>query len=259
MATRRFFVGGNWKMNGSMIKLKALIEFINESCMDLTTEVVLAPQAMHLQWVIKNLTKVNCSVAVQNVYFAANGAFTGESSAESAVDIGCKWALIGHSERRHTFGESDDTIAKKVGYCLGNTSINLIVCIGETADERSGDKTMDVISTQMAAIAAKIGEDQWARVVIAYEPVWAIGTGKTASPKQAQEVHKSLRKWLKENVSEEVAEATRIVYGGSVDCDNSVELSKCADIDGFLVGGASLKPQFVNIVNSKTEKPESIV
>jgi len=247
-------------MNMNMKKLKHLMKFFNESDMDLETEVVFAPQTVHLQWMLDNLKKVNCSIAIQNVHHAATGAFTGENSPDAALDIGCKWALVGHSERRHKFGEDDAKVAQKVGYCLNKTKINLIICVGETADERSADKTKDVLSAQMASFAEKVeDEEHWSRVVIAYEPVWAIGTGKTATPKQAASAHRHLRKWMKENVSEDVAAAMRIVYGGSVNCENSVELSKTKNIDGFLVGGASMEPEFVNIVNSRTEKQDPIV
>lgn len=248
MVLRKFFVGGNWKMNGSLAKVEEIVKFLNGGSLDPATEVVVSPSALHVQWVVNNLKQSTVSVAVQNVHSAVSGAFTGENSAEIAVDIGCKWAILGHSERRHKFGESDAVIGGKIEHCLSG-QIGVVACIGELLDEREAGKTFEVVYTQMQAIAVNVQD--WSRVVIAYEPVWAIGTGKVATPEQAQEVHASLRKWLSENVSAAVADSTRIIYGGSVTAANCGQLGKCKDIDGFLVGGASLKPEFVNIINAQ--------
>jgi triosephosphate isomerase len=163
-------------------------------------------------------------------------------------DLGCEWVILGHSERRHIFGESDELIADKVLHAL-DAGLSVIACIGEKLDEREAGNTEAVVFRQTKAIADKI--KSWDKVVLAYEPVWAIGTGKTATPEQAQEVHAKLRDWLKANVSEQVAKKTRIIYGGSVTADNAKDLVKGGDIDGFLVGGASLKPDFIHIVNAK--------
>ncbi|VDP83005.1 unnamed protein product [Echinostoma caproni] len=158
-------------------------------------------------------------------------------------DCGCDWVILGHSERRHIFGESDELIGEKVNHAL-TSGINVVPCIGEKLDEREAGKTEQVCFRQLEAIK------NWSRVVIAYEPVWAIGTGKTATPEQAQEVHQSVRKWLEKNVSPQVAHSVRIIYGGSVTAANCKELAKKPDVDGFLVGGASLKPEFVEICNA---------
>ncbi|KAF8406567.1 hypothetical protein HHK36_008655 [Tetracentron sinense] len=178
-------------------------------------------------------------------------------SVEQLKDIGCKWVILGHSERRHVIGEDDQFIGKKAAYALSQ-SLKVIACIGEKLDERETGKTFDVCFEQMKAFAGRICIDSvpsWDDVVIAYEPVWAIGTGKVATPQQAQEVHVAVRDWLKKNVSAEVASKTRIIYGGSVNGSNCAELAKQEDIDGFLVGGASLKgPEFATIVNSVTSK-----
>lgn len=163
-------------------------------------------------------------------------------------DNGVEWVILGHSERRNVFGESDQLIAEKVGHALSE-GLSVIACIGEKIEEREAGKTLDVVYSQMEAIKSQVSD--WNRVVVAYEPVWAIGTGKVATPAQAQEVHAALRKWLTDNVSADVANATRIIYGGSVTGVNCQELAKEGDIDGFLVGGASLKPEFVNIVNAR--------
>ena len=185
-------------------------------------------------------------------------------------DCGCEWVILGHSERRHVFGETDALIGEKVGFAL-ESGLHIIPCIGEKLEEREAGKTEEVCFNQLQAIVDKVTD--WSKVVLAYEPVWAIGkillqfyrhfskktkckiqnlagTGKTASPEQAQEVHASLRKWLAEKVSAEVSENLRILYGGSVSASNCKELATCPDIDGFLVGGASLKPDFVTIINA---------
>lgn len=162
---------------------------------------------------------------------------------------GINWVILGHSERRHipTIAESDETVATKVAYALG-AGLKVIACIGEQLEEREAGNTNAVNERQLAAIAAKVTD--WTDVVIAYEPVWAIGTGKVATPDQAQEVHAALRAWLLANVSPEVAASVRILYGGSVSAKNCAELAGKEDVDGFLVGGASLKPEFTAIVDS---------
>lgn len=163
-------------------------------------------------------------------------------------DIGADWVIIGHSERRQIFGESDELIAEKTVHAL-SVGLKVIACIGETLQEREAGQTEAVVFRQSKALANVIKD--WTNVVIAYEPVWAIGTGKTATPQQAQEVHAALRKWFTENVSGDVAQSIRIQYGGSVTGANCKELAAQADIDGFLVGGASLKPEFIQIINAK--------
>jgi len=167
----------------------------------------------------------------------------------ASIRQGINWVILGHSERRHipTIAESDETVATKVAYALG-AGLSVIACIGETLEEREAGNTNAVNERQLAAIAAKVSD--WTNVVIAYEPVWAIGTGKVATPDQAQEVHAALRVWLAANVSPAVAESVRILYGGSVSGKNCNELAGKEDVDGFLVGGASLKPEFTAIVDS---------
>jgi triosephosphate isomerase len=166
-------------------------------------------------------------------------------------DVGCNWAILGHSERRNVFGESDKLIGEKVKFAL-SSGLSVIPCIGEKLDEREAGKTMDVCIRQLKEITDNVASGEWSRVVIAYEPVWAIGTGKVATPQQAQEVHQQLRKWLGEKVSPDVAAKTRILYGGSVTADTCKELASQPDIDGFLVGGASLKPEFNKIINARS-------
>lgn len=244
---RTFFVGGNWKLNGSTKSVGDIVAFLNGHTYDGSVEVVVTPSAIHAHQVVSSVDK-NVAVALQNCYEKASGAWTGENSAAMAEDIGCRWMVLGHSERRNRFGETDEQVARKVEHVLTTTKLSVILCIGELLEERESGKTMEVVARQMKAVQSSISA--WSRVVVAYEPVWAIGTGKVASPEQAQEVHANLRKWLLENVNEDVAAATRIIYGGSVSGSNCKELSKKEDIDGFLVGGASLKPDFLNIIDS---------
>lgn len=194
------------------------------------------------------LSDSSIEVSAQNCWHEDKGAFTGEVSAAMLKDIGLKWVILGHSERRHVFGESDEIIGKKTAAALKH-GLSVILCVGELLEERESGKTENVLKAQMTAATPFISD--WSRVVIAYEPVWAIGTGKVATPQQAQEAHVILRQWLSSNVSASVASQTRILYGGSVKPDNCIELSKKPDIDGFLVGGCSLvAEQFVAIVNS---------
>ncbi|KAK3341006.1 Triosephosphate isomerase [Neurospora tetraspora] len=245
---RKFFVGGNFKMNGTRKDLKAIVDNLNNAQLDPNVEVVIAPPALYLEFVKQNLTKPNIEVAAQNVFNKPNGAFTGEISVSQLQDLGIKWTLLGHSERRNELGESDEFVASKTKFALDN-GISVIWCCGESKDTRQAGETIKFVENQLAALAKEIND--WKNVVIAYEPIWAIGTGLVATKEQAQEVHASIRSWLKQNVSEKVAEETRILYGGSVNAKNCKDLAKEEDIDGFLVGGASLKPEFVDIINSK--------
>ncbi|KAI0216874.1 Triosephosphate isomerase A [Lamellibrachia satsuma] len=244
---RTFFVGGNWKMNGNKSTNDGIIKFLNEKGINPKTEVVVSPPAIYLDYVRQKLDK-KIGVAAQNCYKVESGAFTGDISPAMIKDVNCGWVILGHSERRHVFGESDTLIGEKVKHVL-ESGLSVIPCVGEKLEEREAKKTEEVIFTQMKAIADNVKD--WSKVVIAYEPVWAIGTGKTATPEMAQEVHASLRKWLSEKVKPDVAKSVRILYGGSVNAKNCKELAKQPDIDGFLVGGASLKPEFIDIINAR--------
>ncbi|KAL4221773.1 triosephosphate isomerase [Mactra antiquata] len=245
---RKFFVGGNWKMNGTKDSIDIICKFLNKDCVKDDVEVVVAPPAIYLDYTRQNVNK-KIGVAGQNCCKAAKGAFTGDNSGEMIKDVGCEWVILGHSERRNVFGETDELIGEKVKYALG-AGLKIIPCIGEKLEEREAGETNAVVFRQMDAILKNI--EVWDNVVIAYEPVWAIGTGKTATPEQAQEVHQDLRKWLSEKASPEIASQVRIIYGGSVSASNCKDLGQKADIDGFLVGGASLKEDFVKIVNARS-------
>lgn len=247
----KFFVGGNWKCNGTKESISKLIAELNDAKLEDDVDVVVSPPFVYIDQVKNSLTD-RIEISGQNSWVGKGGAYTGEISVEQLIDIGCKWVILGHSERRHVIGEDDQFIGKKAAYALSQ-NLKVIACIGEKLEERESGKTFDVCFQQLKAFADNISS--WDDVVIAYEPVWAIGTGKVASPQQAQEVHLAVRDWLKKNISPEVASATRIIYGGSVNGGNCAELAKQEDIDGFLVGGASLKgPEFATIINSVTSK-----
>lgn len=250
-ASGKFFVGGNWKCNGTKESITKLVSDLNSATLEADVDVVVSPPFIYIDQVKSSLTN-RIEVSAQNCWVGKGGAFTGEISAEQLKDIGCQWVILGHSERRHVIGEKDEFIGKKAAYAL-NQGLGVIACIGELLEEREAGNTFNVCYQQLKAYADSL--PSWDNVVIAYEPVWAIGTGKVASPQQAQEVHVAVRDWLKKNVSEEVASKTRIIYGGSVNGGNCAELAKEEDIDGFLVGGASLKgPEFATIINSVTSK-----
>jgi triosephosphate isomerase len=248
MSQRKFFAGGNWKMNGNKKSMDEIIDRLNKEGLNPNTEVVVSPPTCYLDYVRSKLDK-QVGVAAQNCYKADKGAFTGDICPSMIQDCGCEWAILGHSERRNVFGESDALIGEKVAFTLA-AGLHIIPCIGEKLEEREAGQTNDVVFRQLKFIADNVSD--WSRVVLAYEPVWAIGTGKTATPDQAQEVHAALRKWLTDNVNADVANSTRILYGGSVSGGNCRELAAKPDIDGFLVGGASLKPEFTQIINARS-------
>eukprot|EP00834_Sanchytrium_tribonematis_P000383 NODE_7_length_67686_cov_1.621421.p29 type:complete len:248 gc:universal NODE_7_length_67686_cov_1.621421:30146-30889(+) len=226
---RKPFVGGNWKMNGSSAFTS---EYATWSSKIDKVDVMVSPPFVYLQEAAKKLPFI---VAAQNCYSKESGAFTGEVSPQMLKDIGVKWVILGHSERRQLFGESSQVVAEKTNYAL-EQNLSVVVCIGETLEEREAGKTLDVINEQMEFLK---GVSKWENIVIAYEPVWAIGTGKVATPEQAQEVHAHIRKSIPEGV--------RVIYGGSVKGSNAESLMVKEDIDGFLVGGASLKKEFFDI------------
>ncbi|GAA6021254.1 hypothetical protein JCM10207_002590 [Rhodosporidiobolus poonsookiae] len=246
---RKLFVGGNFKMNGDLATLTKLVGQFNEADLDVNAaEVVIAPPALYIL-PLKELARKGISVAAQNAHQLPAGAYTGEISLQQLKDIGLEWVILGHSERRTLFHESDELVAEKTKAALA-TGVKVIFCIGETLDEREAGKTEEVVTRQTEALAKVIEKAQWKDVVVAYEPVWAIGTGKVATPEQAQETHKIIRDFIAKRVGGDVADETRIIYGGSVTEKNSAELCLCPDIDGALVGGASLKPAFVDIIRS---------
>lgn len=234
-------------MNGCKNSIRDICNTLKGANLDPNTEVIIGCPAPYLDY-CRSLLPPSVALAAQNCYKVEKGAFTGEISPAMIKDCGGQWVILGHSERRHVFHEPDELIGQKVQHAL-ESGLGVIACIGEQLHEREANKTEEVCYTQMKAIAAHVKD--WTKVVIAYEPVWAIGTGKTATPEQAQEIHSKVRSWIAANVCPNVAAQVRIQYGGSVTAANCKELAKKPDIDGFLVGGASLKPEFVDIINAR--------
>jgi triosephosphate isomerase len=250
---RRCFIAGNWKMNKSVAESLALVRELRNalSVVRDRVEVAIAPPFTALHPVGKALEDSNIALAAQNCHAAESGAFTGEIAAPMLKELGVSYVILGHSERRQLFGETDAGVNRKTAAVL-KAGMLPIVCVGETLDEREGGKTLSVVETQVKGCLAGFGAAEGAKFVIAYEPVWAIGTGKTATSRQAQEVHAHIRGLLTGLWGAEAAQQVRIQYGGSVKADNAAELLSQPDIDGALVGGASLKAaDFAAIVKAK--------
>jgi len=250
--TRQFFVGGNFKLNPSSRQAKkALIEGLNKAELDPLTEVVIAPPTLYLIPVNESIRK-DIKVAAQNCYLKESGAFTGETSPKQLVDAGIPYVILGHSERRTLFHETSALVADKTRAAI-DVGLKVILCIGETLEQREANKTAEVCQEQLQAVVAVTKEEDWSKIVVAYEPVWAIGTGKVATSAQAQAAHADVRSYLAKEVSPAVANNIQILYGGSVTASNCKELARQQDVDGFLVGGASLKPEFVDIINARKD------
>jgi triosephosphate isomerase len=245
--SRKFIVGGNWKCNGSVESINKLVnEVVNPIEIDETkVEVVISPVNIHIG-TVKAVINPSVKVACQNISAQGFGAYTGETSAEHVKDFGLEWVLIGHSERRVLYGETNEIVATKTK-CAQAQGLNAIVCVGEMLEERENGTTNDVLKVQLDAFKDSVSD--WSKIVIAYEPVWAIGTGKTATPEIAEETHQYIRSWFNDCVSAEVAQSIRIQYGGSVNAKNAADLIVQTNIDGFLVGSASLKPDFATIID----------
>lgn len=238
---RKLFIAGNWKMNTTLQSGVALAEGLKETIGSINEiEMAVFPPGVYLKSICNALAGSNIGVGGQNMYFEEKGAFTGEVSGGMLKDVGCRYVLLGHSERRHVIGETDELINKKVLKALAD-GLHVILAIGELLEEREAGKTMEVNERQVKIGLEGVDKTAMANVTIAYEPVWAIGTGRTASPEQAQEVHAEIRKVLATLYDEEVSQATRIQYGGSMKPDNAAELLGQKDVDGGLIGGASLK------------------
>jgi triosephosphate isomerase len=233
-------VFGNWKLHKTVGEALELVTALkNQLASVRDVEVGVAPVFTALAPVGKRLEESNLRLAGQNCYFEASGAFTGEVAPAMLVDVGCSHVILGHSERRHVFGETDETVGKKVRAAL-DAGLSVILCIGEKEGERDAGQTFARCESQLTFGLSAVEESDLDRMVIAYEPVWAIGTGRTATPAQAQEVHGHLRGWLRDRYGA-AADDLRIQYGGSVKPGNAAELMGQPDIDGALVGGASLK------------------
>jgi triosephosphate isomerase len=238
---RRKFIAGNWKLNLGPVEAARLAEALREKLASRgDVEVAVFPTALSIGAVVPLLQGSGIEVGVQEVHWEASGAFTGANSAVMAREAGCTRALIGHSERRQLFGETDEGVARKVKAVLA-AGVLPVVCVGETLAERDAGQVEAVVFRQVEAALQGLAPDQLAALTLAYEPVWAIGTGRNATPEQAQEVHAAIRRWLREHYPAFVADELRIQYGGSVNAKNAASLLSQPDIDGALVGGASLK------------------
>jgi triosephosphate isomerase len=246
---RRPFIAGNWKMNLDRGSAVALAQGVARASAEISgVDLAVCPPSVYLDAVGQALAGSQVALGAQNVYHEKSGAFTGEISTAMICGLGCRYVILGHSERRHILGETDEQINKKVHAALA-AGLVPIVCVGELLAEREASQTMAVIRRQFDGSLAGVSADQMSRIVIAYEPVWAIGTGRVASPQQAEEVHLDLRKIMVARYNKEIAESVRIQYGGSVKPENAAELLAQPNIDGALVGGASLKvDQFMGIV-----------
>ncbi|MBD5552377.1 MAG: triose-phosphate isomerase [Lachnospiraceae bacterium] len=247
---RRKIVAGNWKMNMTPSQAVALCEELKDLVKSDSVDVVYCVPAVDIVPVVEAVKGTNVEVGAENMYFEEKGAYTGEISAAMLVDAGVKYVIIGHSERRDYFKEDDALLNKKVKKAL-EAGLTPILCCGESLEQREMGVTMDWIRFQIKSDLVGVTADQVKGMVIAYEPIWAIGTGKTATTEQAEEVCKGIRDCIAEIYDEATAEAVRIQYGGSVNAANAAELFAQPDIDGGLVGGASLKADFGKIVNYK--------
>lgn len=246
---RKPIIAGNWKLNKISKEAVELVTLLKRDLSDVDkVDIVVCPVFTVLSDVRDAILETNIKLGAQNLFWEDAGAYTGEISGPMLRDVGVEYVIIGHSERRQFFGETDVTVNKRIKAALAH-GLTPIVCVGEVLEEREANKTAEVITTQIKGGLQGFSSDEVEKMIIAYEPVWAIGTGKTATPEQAQEIHKLIRDLIKNMHSEEVAQGLRIQYGGSVKPDNIAELISQPDIDGALVGGASLKSeQFVELV-----------
>ncbi len=250
---RKRLIAGNWKLQNNSSQTTELIgKIIALTAGAGGVDTVVAPTFTSLHAARAAIGSSGIGLAAQDIFWEEKGAFTGEIAPAMLVDAGCQWAIIGHSERRQYFGETDETVNKKIKAAL-KVGLKPIVCVGETLDGRESGKTEQIIEKQLVGGFKDITD--FSQIVVAYEPVWAIGTGKNASPAQAQEVHAFIRTWIAKNVGKGAADNTRILYGGSVKASNAAELLACPDIDGALIGGASLiADDFSAIIRLSVEK-----
>jgi len=237
---RKPVVAGNWKMNMTPRETERFLEDLTENRGQLPCEVLVAPPMVCLETASRILTGKPVGLAAQNVHWEEKGAFTGEASTQMLIELGVTYAIVGHSERRQYFGETDDTVGQRAKAAI-NAGLVPIICVGELLSEREAGETMQVVGRQVRAALANFEAQEVARTILAYEPVWAIGTGKTASTEQAQDAHRQIRELVAELYDERTAQSVRIQYGGSVKPGNAKALLGQPDIDGALVGGASLK------------------
>ena len=247
---RKQIVAGNWKMNCDLSETESLVNALKARDLPETTAVMIAPPFTNLQSAVASLSDSPITVAAQNMHQSASGAFTGEISAGMLKSIGVDHVILGHSERRAYFKETDELLAEKVSTALEN-GMTVIFCFGEELVDRTHGREFDVVKDQLKSGLFHLEENDWKHIILAYEPVWAIGTGETATPEQAQEMHAFIRKTLAEKYSDDLAESISILYGGSVKPGNASEIFGKKDVDGGLIGGASLDADsFMAIVNA---------
>ncbi|MDG1397600.1 MAG: triose-phosphate isomerase [Polaribacter sp.] len=247
---RQKIVAGNWKMNNGKGETKNLITELQEEIKDLTldnTRVIIAPSFLNLESAVTQTEDTKIEVVAQNMHQAKNGAYTGEVSADMLKSVGIKTVIIGHSERRAIFKESDEILAEKVNAALAN-GLEVIFCFGEKLEERKTDNHLLEVGSQLRNSILHIAAEDWSKVILAYEPVWAIGTGETASPEQAQEMHAFIRNVIAKKYTQEIADNLSILYGGSVKPANAKEIFSKPDVDGGLIGGASLKAEDFSLI-----------
>lgn len=251
---RKPFIAGNWKMNTDSVSAAALAKTLAADIGRLDgIDVALCPPFVYLQTVAAAVNASNIALGAQNVFFQPNGAFTGEVSVQMLKDLCCAYVIIGHSERRHIMGETDDLINKKIAAAI-NGGLLPIFCVGELLEQRKAGKTTAVVSEQIKKGLAGLCAERIQAVTIAYEPVWAIGTGINATPEQAQEVHKMIRELVTSLYDKKISSQLRIQYGGSAKPDNTAQLMAQPDVDGLLVGGASLKAaDFASMVKTSVK------
>ncbi|RSK40582.1 triose-phosphate isomerase [Mangrovimonas spongiae] len=247
---RRQIVAGNWKMNNDLVETETLINDLKKQTKTSHAEVKIAPTFTSLWSAFQATREDDIEVVAQNMHFAENGAYTGEISASMLKSIGVKTVILGHSERRAYFNETDADLAKKVDTAMAN-NMEVIFCFGEELQDRKSGNEEKVVEAQIKKALFHLEASAFKKIILAYEPVWAIGTGETATPQQAQDMHAFIRKTLATNYGKEVANAVSILYGGSVKPNNAKEIFSKPDVDGGLIGGASLKAQdFYAIVNA---------
>ena len=247
---RSKIVAGNWKMNKNLEETRELLAMLSAKLPDTSTEVMVAPTFVNLHEAVNALSSSSIEVIAQNMHFAQNGAYTGEISADMLLNIGVKTVILGHSERRAYFGETDEFLAKKVEAALDN-DMRIIFCFGEELEERKSGRHFEVVKSQLTKALFHLKPDAWKSIVLAYEPVWAIGTGETATPEQAQDMHAFIRRTITEAFDPAIAAAVSILYGGSVKPNNASEIFSKPDVDGGLIGGASLVcDDFVAIIKA---------
>ncbi len=240
---RKYLIAGNWKMNlnrAECVELAAALA--REFSSPVAADIAICPPSVYLDAVGSLTSSSGVGLGAQNMYHESDGAFTGEISASMLLDVGCTYVILGHSERRALMDETDGQINAKTLAALAS-GLTPIVCVGESLEQRESNRTAEVVRSQFEGSLSGVSEEEIVKTVIAYEPVWAIGTGKVATPEQAEEVHADLRKMLENRYNSVIADQVRILYGGSVKPDNAAELMAQANVDGALVGGASLKAE----------------